>query len=95
MLTIKEDTTLVGISELRTHIEQILEESKKSKVLIGKRNKPIAVLLDVEKYRQMEETLDALEDFALAYLAKAREEGSKVSDYIPVEKILQVKKKGV
>jgi len=39
MITIKEDTTLVGVSELRTKMDEILKESKKHKVLIEKRNK--------------------------------------------------------
>ena len=70
MITIKEDTTIVGISEFRTHIDEILEESKKHRVLIGRRNKPVAVLINMEKFHQMESTLDLLEDFALGFLAK-------------------------
>ena len=45
MITLKEDTTLVGVSELRTHMEKILAESKKHRVLIEKRNKPVAVIM--------------------------------------------------
>ena len=89
MITVKEDTTIVGVSELRTHIEKILEESKKHKVLIGKRNKPIAVLLDVEKYNKMEQTLELLEEFALGFLAKEREAKIKSSDYLNLEEALQ------
>ena len=89
MITIKEDTTLVGVSELRTHIEQVLAESKKHKVLIGKRNKPIAVLLDMEKYNRMEHTLELLEDFALGVLAKERDSQPKSADYVDIEEALQ------
>jgi len=85
MITVKEETTIVGVSQLRTHLDDILEESKKHKVLIGKRNKPIAVLIDMEKYKQMEDTLEALEDFALSYLAKERDQKSKTSDYIDLK----------
>ena len=87
MITVKEDTTLVGISELRTHINEILEETKKHKVLIGKRNKPVAVLINMEKFHQMEATLDLLEDFALGFLAKERESQSKASDYLDIETV--------
>ena len=87
MITVKEDTTLVGISEFRTHIDEILEESKKHKVLIGRRNKPVAVLINMEKFHQMEETLDLLEDFALGFLAKERESQSKASDYLDIETV--------
>ena len=94
MITIKEDTTLVGVSELRTNIDKILEESKKHKILIGRRNKPIAVLIDMERYNQMEEVLDTLEDVALGYLAKERDVKSKTSDYLDLsaaEKKLKAK----
>jgi len=93
MITIKEDTTFVGVSELRTHIDQILAETKKHKVLIGRRNKPIAVLLDMEKYQQMEETLELLEDFALGYLAKERETASKRSEYVDINDMAKRMKK--
>lgn len=85
MINIKEDTTLVGVSELRTNMDKILEASKKSKVLIEKRHKPVAVLIDVERYNQMEATLDLLEDFALGYLAKEREAKAKYSDYLDID----------
>ena len=87
MITVKEDTTFVGISELRTHIDEILEESKKHKVLIGRRNKPVAVLINMERFHQMESTLDLLEDFALGFLAKERELKSKDFDYLDIETV--------
>ncbi|MBI5149785.1 MAG: type II toxin-antitoxin system Phd/YefM family antitoxin [Candidatus Omnitrophica bacterium] len=94
MITLKEDTTLVGVSELRTHMEKILEESKKHKVLIERRNKPVAVIMAMEDYNKIEETLEALEDLALGYLARERESGSKSSDYLDIEEVLKgVKKK--
>ncbi|MBL7130499.1 MAG: type II toxin-antitoxin system Phd/YefM family antitoxin [Candidatus Omnitrophica bacterium] len=85
MITVKEDTTLVGISELRTNIDKILEESKKHKVLIERRNKPVAVLLAMERYKQIEEILDLLEDTALGLMAKERESKSKPSDYLDIQ----------
>ena len=85
MITVKEDTTLVGVSELRTNIDKILDEAKKHKVLIGRRNKPIAVLVSTERYNQIEKTLELLEDVALGYLAKERDSHSKPSDYVNME----------
>lgn len=87
MITIKEDTTLIGISELRTDIDKILEESKRRKVLIERRNKPVAVLLAIERYEQIEEVLDLLEDTALGLLAKERESKSKASDYLDISAV--------
>ena len=89
MITIKEDTTFIGVSELRTDIDKILEETKKHKVLIGRRNKPIAVLLSTERYNQIEKTLELLEDFALGYLAKERDSLSKSTDYLAIEEALK------
>ena len=86
MITVKEDTTLVGVSELRTNINQVLEEARKHKVLIGKRNKPVAVLLAIKRYDEIEEILNTLEDVALGYLAKERESHSKPTDYLDIEK---------
>ena len=85
MITIKEETTIVGVSELRTHIDKILRESKKHKVLIGRRNKPLAVLMSTERYEKIEKTLELLEDVALGFLAKEREKSSKSADYIAIE----------
>ena len=87
MFTVKENTTIVGISELRTKIDEIIKAAKNSKILIKKRNKFLAVLLDLEKYNEMEEILDTLEDIALGYLAKEREKKSKSTDYINIEEV--------
>ena len=87
MITVKEDTTLVGVSELRGNIDKILQETKKHKVLIEKRNKPVAVLLALEQYERMEEILDTLEDIALCYLARERESRSTEKDYLDIDEI--------
>lgn len=89
MYTIREDTTLVGVSELRTKIEKILEEAKLHKIVIEKRNKPIAVLIAIEQYNAMEELLDSVEDLELGRMAKEREKRSSKKDYIPLGKALE------
>ena len=89
MMTVKENTTLIGVSELRTNLDKILEESKRYKILIEKRHKPVAVLMAMEQYNQMEKALELLEDFALGYLAKERHELLKESDYIDIEEAIK------
>lgn len=89
MHTIREDTTLVGVSELRTKIERILKEAKSHKVVIEKRNKPLAVLVSIDKYNEMEELLDLVEDLELGRLAGYREKRSSKKDYISLEKALK------
>ena len=89
MHTIREDTTLVGVSELRTKIEKILEEAKLHKIVIEKRNKPIAVLIAIEQYNAMEELLDGIEDLELGRMAKEREKRSSKRDYVSLRKALE------
>ncbi len=86
MYTIKEDTTLVGVSELRSRIDKILEEAQHHKVIIEKRNKPVAVLIAIDQYNAMEEILDRIEDLELGRVAREREKNSSKNDYIPIEK---------
>lgn len=85
MITVKENTTLVGISELRTNFNKVMEAVGKHKVLLERRNKPLAVIVPVEKYNQMEELVGLIEDISLGYLAKERDEKSESSDYIDLE----------
>lgn len=87
MFTVKEDTTLVGISELRTNFAKVLEAINKYKVLLEKRNKPLAVIVPVEKYNRMEQLIELIEDAGLGYLAKERDLKSKPGDYIDLNKI--------
>lgn len=89
MFTVKEDTTLVGISELRTNIYKVLEAITKGKVLLEKRNKPLAVIVPIEKYNRMEELLETIEDMRSGYLAKERDQKSKPGDYVELDKILK------
>ncbi len=70
MKTFEKDTTLVGVSELRTKFDEILKETHDHKVIISKRNKELAVIIDIEHYNKIEKILDELEDFALGYIAK-------------------------
>lgn len=86
MITIKEDTTLVGISELRTHFAKVLGALGKSKVILERRNKPLAVIVPIEKYAQMEKLMELIEDAGLGCLAREREQKSKPSDYLDLDK---------
>ena len=72
MITVKEDTTLVGISEFRTHADDILKTAKKHRVVIEKRNKPVAVLLSMELYEKLEELIELVEDRLLGEIALKR-----------------------
>ncbi len=82
MVTVKENTTLVGISEFRTKADAIFNQLKSSKVIIERRNRPIAVMVSIKKYEELEEMLEWIEDNALGYLAKEREKSTPGTKYI-------------
>jgi prevent-host-death family protein len=86
MHTIKEETTLVGVSELRNSIDKILQEAQHHKVIIEKRNKPVAVLIAIDQYNAMEEIIDRMDDMELGLAATKREKASSKNDYVSIEK---------
>ena len=94
MKTFEEKTTVVGVSELRTKLDKILNLAKDHKILIERRNKNLAVLIDITRYQEIEQMLDMVEEFALGNIAKERGVSAKPSDYIPIKKFTKkIKKK--
>ncbi|MBI5555794.1 MAG: type II toxin-antitoxin system Phd/YefM family antitoxin [Elusimicrobia bacterium] len=89
MLTVKQDTTLIGVSELRTRIDELLKKMRHSRVLIEKRNKPVAVIMSNEEYEKTESLLDMAEDIVMGYLAKERYENSSDKGFISMEAALK------
>jgi prevent-host-death family protein len=89
MITVKENTTLVGVSELRSGIDKILEKAKNGLVIIEKRHKPQAVLLSSEEYEHMQNTIETAEDLVLGFMAQERFEKSADKDYIPIEDLMK------
>ncbi|MFH1260041.1 MAG: type II toxin-antitoxin system prevent-host-death family antitoxin [Elusimicrobiota bacterium] len=89
MLTLKENTTLIGVSEFRAKIESILEKMQTTRVVIEKRHKPVAVLISSSEYQKFEELLDMAENIVLGYLAKERFNRSNEKDYISIETVLK------
>ena len=89
MRRVKGDTTLVGISELRTQVEEILKVARREPVIVEKHHKPMAVLVPIDQYDRTEEALDALEDHLLGLLAKERERKSPHKGYLTLEELEQ------
>lgn len=85
MVIVKGDSALVGVSEFRTKAEAIFNELKSRKIIIEKRNKPIAVLLSLKKYEEMEELFEWIEDNALGYIAREREKSTPKAKYISLQ----------
>ena len=88
MLTVKENTTLVGVSELRKGIEKVLEKSRKGLVIIEKRHKPTAVIMSNKEYEHIQELLETAEDIVLGFIANERFKSTKEKDYIDIENLL-------
>lgn len=89
MQTVKENTTLVGVSELRKGIEKILEKAQKGVVIIEKRHKPTAVLMSNEEYEHIQQIVETAEDIVLGFIAHNRLKNSKEKDYINIESLLK------
>ncbi|MBP9866331.1 MAG: type II toxin-antitoxin system prevent-host-death family antitoxin [Candidatus Omnitrophica bacterium] len=86
MITVKNKTTIAGISELRTKSEAILKSAKDHRVVLEKHHKPVAVLLDYKKYEDFEQMLDFAEDYILGMLALQRDQSTPKTDYVDIEK---------
>ena len=89
MITIKENTTLVGVSELRRGIDKILAKTREGVVIIEKRHKPTAVLMSNEEYEKMQYIMETAEDIVLGFTAEERFKKSKENDFIDIEKLLR------
>ena len=87
MRRVKGDTTLIGISELRTQADAILKVAQHEPVIVEKHHKPMAVLVPIEQYDKTEEALDLLEDHLLGLLAQEREQHSRRKDTLTLEEL--------
>ena len=87
MLTIDRPTTLIGISELRTRADEILKIAKTRRVLLGKRGKPVAVLVPIEEWERQEALLDQFEDMALGQIAQDRVSERPPTEYVSLQAV--------
>lgn len=72
MLKIKEETTLVGVTELRREVPAVLKELKTGAITLVRRNRPVAMIIDYEKYQRFGRLMEALEDSVLGHLVQER-----------------------
>ncbi len=89
MITVKENTTLVGVSELRSGIDKVLAKANEGPVIIEKRHKPTAVLMSKEEYDHIHDLLETAEDLVLGFIAKDRYRNSQEKDYVDIETLLK------
>ena len=86
MITVKRETTIAGLSELRNKSEAILKELKSHHVILEKHHKPVAVMIYYPQYAMEEELLDLAEDYILGALAAKRDQGSKPKDFVDMDR---------
>ena len=79
----------MGVSELRTGIDNILEKAKEGLVVIEKSHKPQAVLLSSEEYEHMQNMVETAEDLVLGFMASDRFKSSTDKNYVPIEDLLK------
>jgi hypothetical protein len=89
MYTVRENTTVVGVSELRTQWKKIRQAMRSQRVEVALRNKLEAVLVLPEQLDAIEKLLDRVEDYALAIQAFEREHASKGDKYHSLEDTLK------
>ena len=89
MRTVKENTTYAGLSELRTHADEIISVLRDKPVVLEKRHKPVAVLVPIAQYERTEALMEQIEDVVLGHLAQERLKHTKSTDWIPLEQALR------
>lgn len=86
-------THFVGTNELRKHLKELLDDLRKEgeELVVTKQGKPVAVILEVEKYLEIQEALREFSDPAyLAELLEAKKEFAEGKG-IAAEKVYEEK----
>lgn len=86
MKVIKQPAAFAAVSELRTHMDEIIAQLKQTPVTLEKHNRQVAVLEDPKRYAAMQEALEAATDVLLAFEARAREASAK-GRYVTLEEV--------
>lgn len=87
MIHINDDTILVGTTDLRSEIPQLMKEVKFKKIIVMKRGKPIGVLENIEQHEEKERLLDTFEELVLGFIAKERYESSTAKNFVRAETV--------
>ena len=87
MRIVKEAAALVGVSELRTKLDEVLRMMGRTTVILERRHRPLAALMPIARYQKMEELLDWLEDQVLGILAKDRERATPRKAYLSLDEV--------
>lgn len=69
---IRRPTAFAAVSELRTGMDAILAQLKETPVSLEKHGRPVAILVDPERFEAMERALEEASDASLAGEAHRR-----------------------
>lgn len=72
MYMAKEDTVLLGVSELKSVFPSLLGHLREQRIVVTNRNRPCAVVLDYEEFKHLEALLDRAEEKIWAKKVKQR-----------------------
>lgn len=84
MFVLDDKTALIGTTDLRSRMAEV-EDMQYEKMVVMKREKPIAVIMTFDQYKKNRDRTEELEDLVLGYMAKERDEKSTKKDYISLE----------
>ena len=85
MITVRANSTLASVSELRTKFEDILSHLKDTQVILERHHKPLAVMLAYAQYQKFEALLELAEDLVLGTIAHERDRSAKKSDFVDLD----------
>ena len=86
-LNLRENLTVVNISELVKNIGAVKKKLKKNKVLVTNRNKAEFILINFEDFQRLMELEEYLEDQILGEEAARQEKEAKPEDYLTLEEV--------
>ena len=86
MYQVKKNTTVAGVSELRSHSNEIINSAKKGDIILQRHSEPVAVVLNYERYLALEALLEKYEDEFYEQLITKRMKNVKKDDFIDIEK---------
>lgn len=84
MFVLDDKTALIGTTDLRSRMAEV-EDMQYEKMVVMKREKPIAVIMTFDQYKKNRDRTEELEDLVLGFMAKERDEKSTKKDYISLE----------
>ncbi len=90
MFSVKGDTTIATVTDLRRSAAQLLERAEAGENVVVQRNaRPVGVLINYERYRALLEVAERLDDAELLLLAIQREAAIRNGEdhLVPLEEL--------